>query len=189
MERPFDLYGDLEDAYDEAEFNGDLAVTETLDVLRLWDGRPRAKGAFLYTVLKAIRGDVEAQDKVGYAFYNAEDPIRGRGRCDWMDKPLLAQYWFGLAADAGFAHSQNCLGCLYCPQCGHPSAVKLGRFARGFWEMAAAQKYPAGIHNLTHCLMCGKCCCCDTDLQRAEALEAEAYRLEGEERKEKVKGR
>lgn len=180
MERPFDLYGDLEDAYDEAEFNGDLAVTETLDVLRLWDGRPRAKGAFLYTVLKAIRGDVEAQDKVGYAFYNAEDPIRGRGRCDWMDKPLLAQYWYGLAADAGRANSQNCLGRFYCPDCAPKDAFKLGRFARDYWKSAAEQKFPGGMHNLARCLRCGKCPCCNVDVKLAAALDAEAYCLENE---------
>ena len=190
MERPFDLYGDLEDAYDEAELNGDVEVMETLDVFDLWGERPRGGNAFLHTLLRAIRGDVEAQDAMGHAFFWSEDdPDDSREKCEWLYKPNLAQYWFGLAADAGFAHSQNCLGCLYCPQCGHPSAVKLGRFARGFWEMAAAQKHPAGIHNLTHCLRCGKCCCCDTDLQRAEALEAEAYRLEEEEKKDKVKGR
>ena len=44
---PFDLYGDLEDAYDKAERIGDVEVVETLDVFRLWSERPRAGGDFL----------------------------------------------------------------------------------------------------------------------------------------------
>ena len=33
------MYGDLEDAYDAAERNGDVNVVETLDVFRLWRER------------------------------------------------------------------------------------------------------------------------------------------------------
>ena len=36
----FDLYGDLEDAYDKAESNGDVEVMETLDAFFLWDETP-----------------------------------------------------------------------------------------------------------------------------------------------------
>ena len=50
---------------------------------------------------------------------------------------------------------------------------KLGRFARRWWEEAAAQKLPCGMLGLAKCLRCGKCCCCDRDVPRAEALEAE----------------
>lgn len=190
MERPFDLYGDLEDAYDEAELNGDVEVMETLDVFDLWSERPRGGNAFLHTLLRAIHGDVEAQDAMGHVFFWSEDdPNDSREKCEWLYKPNLAQYWYGLAAKAGCANSQNYLGGLYCPNIAPLDVFKLGRMARSWWEEAAGQKRIAAMRNLANCLRCGKCCCCDTDLQRAEALEAEAYRLEEEEREEKVKGR
>ena len=38
---PFDLYGDLEDAYDEADRDGDVEITATLDTFGLWNEKPR----------------------------------------------------------------------------------------------------------------------------------------------------
>ena len=190
MERPFDLYGDLEDAYDDAELNGDVEVLETLDAFRLWNARPRAGMPFLHTLLRAIQGEVEAQDEVGHVFYWSENEIGDtREKREWLDKPNLAQYWYGLAAKGGYARSQNYFAALCCPDLEPLNVFKLGRFARRWWEEAAEQKLPNAMRNLARCLRCGKCCCCDTDLQRAEALEAEADRLEGKEKKEKVKGR
>ena len=175
---PFDLYGDLEDAYDKAERNGDVEVMETLDVFRLWSERPRAGSPFLHTLLCAIQGDVEAQDEVGYAFFRLEENIDDkREKCEWLNRPELAQYWYGLAAESGCAASQNNLAALYCPGLEPLGMFKLGRFARGWWEAAAEQKLPNGMRNLARCLRCGKCCCCDRDVPRAEALEAEADRL------------
>ena len=179
MERPFDLYGDLEDAYDEAELNGDVDVMETLDAFGLWNERPSADGFFLLTVLRAIRGEVEAQDEVGHVFFWSENEVDDtREKREWQDKPNLAQYWYGLAAKGGYARSQNYLAALYCPDLEPLNVFKLGRFARRWWEEAAEQKLPNGMRNLARCLRCGKCCCCDVDVQRADALEAEADRLE-----------
>ena len=176
---PFDLYGDLEDAYDEAERNGDVEIMETLDAFHLWDERPRAGSAFLHTLLLAIQGDVNAQDDVGHAFFWSEDETyHDRERCEWMDRPNLAQYWYNLAAEEGYAPSQNYLAALYCPNTAPLKAFKLGRFARRWWEAAAEQKLPNGMRNLARCLRCGKCCCCDRDVVRADALENEANELD-----------
>ena len=183
---PFDLYGDLEDAYDEAERNGDVEVLETLDVFRLWCERPRTGGSFLYKIWRALQGDVDAQADVGHAFFWSENEVGDdRKKCEWLDKPNLAQYWYGLAAEAGHANSQNYLAALYCPDLEPLNVFKLGRFARRWWEAAAEQGLPNGMRNLARCLRCGKCCCCDSDVPRAEALEAEADRLATAE----VKGR
>ena len=38
---PFDLYGDLWDAYEEAEGNGDVEVVETLDTFGIWNEHPK----------------------------------------------------------------------------------------------------------------------------------------------------
>ena len=179
MDRPFDLYGDLEDAYDKAESNGDVEVMETLDAFFLWNERPREGSAFLHTLLLAIQGDVEAQDDVGYAFFRLESNIDdNREKCERLNRPALAQYWLGLAAEAGCATSQNNLAALYCPDLQPVNAFKLGRFARRWWEAAAEQKLPNGMRNLARCLRCGKCCCCERDIARANALEVEANRMD-----------
>ena len=176
-ERPFDLYGDLEDAYDRAELNGDEEVMETLDVFRLWSERPRAGAPLLHTLLRAIQGDVAAQNEAGHVFFWSENDLGdNRERCEWLDRPKLAQYWHGLAAEAGNADSQNYLAALYCPDLMPLNVFKLGRFARGWWEKAAGQKHANGMRNLARCLRCGKCCCCDVDAERAKALDAEADR-------------
>ena len=183
---PFDLYGDLEDAYDNAERNGDVEVLETLDVFRLWSERPRAGSPFLHTLLCAIQGDVEAQDSIGHTFFWSESDLgEHREKIEWLDKPNLAQYWYGLAAEAGHANSQNYLAALYCPDLEPLGVFKLGRFARRWWEAAAEQGLPNGMRNLARCLKCGTCCCCDRAIPRAEALEAEADHLAAAE----VKGR
>ena len=178
---PFDLYGDLEDAYDKAERNGDVEVVETLDVFRLWSERPRAGGDFLNILLRAIQGDVEAQADVGHAFFWSENEVGDdRKKCEWQDRPNLAQYWYGLAAEAGYDCAQNYLAALYCPSLEPLKVFKLGRFARRWWEAAADQGHPNGMRNLARCLRCGKCCCCDRDVPRANALEAEAERIDSE---------
>ena len=144
---PFDLYGDLEDAYDEADRNGDVEIVETLDTFGLWDEKPKCNHSWMHTMWRALKGDVEAQADVGHAFYwNDHDPEDVRETYKWLDKPELAIYWYRLAAEAGYA---------------------------------AAQKLPCGMLGLAHCLRCGKCCCCDRDIPRAKALEAEVDRMEG----------
>jgi len=178
---PFDLYGDLEDAYDRAERNGDVEVVETLDVFRLWSERPRTGGSFLHKIWRALHGDVEAQADVGHAFFWSEDdPSDIREEYKWLDRPELAQYWYSIAAKAGYDCAQNDLAALYCPDLAPLNVFKLGRFARRWWEAAAKQGLPNGMRNLARCLRCGKCCCCDRDVPRANALEAEAERIDSE---------
>ena len=172
---PFDLYGDLEDAYDEADRDGDVEITATLDTFGLWDEKPRTGPAFLHKIWRALKGDVEAQADVGHAFYWTDhDPDETREKYKWLDKPELAIYWYERAAEAGYGSAQVDLGCLYCPDLLPHSELVNGRFARHWWEEAAAQKLPAGMLGLARCLRCGKCCCCNHDVARAEALEAEA---------------
>ena len=172
---PFDLHGDLEDAYDEAERDGRTEVTETLDTFGIWQERAKCNEAFLHKIWRAIQGDAEAQADVGRAFYWTDhDPKETREEYKWLDKPELAIYWYELAAEAGFGDAQVDLGCLYCPDLLPYSDLVNGRFARYWWEQAAAQKLPNGLLGLAHCLRCGKCCCCSHDVARAEALEAEA---------------
>lgn len=182
---PFDLYGDLEGAYDEADRNGDVEIVETLDTFGLWDEKPKCNRSWMHKMWRALKGDVEAQADVGHAFYwNDCDPDDMREKYKWLDKPELAIYWYKLAAEAGCADAQNDLACLYCPELLPYSKFKLGRFARGWWEEAAAQKLPCGLLGLAKCLRCGKCCCCDRDIQRAEALEADAAKIEQEEERQ-----
>ena len=40
--------------------------------------------------------------------------------------------------------------------------------------------HPRRVKSPNGCLRCGKCPCCDVDIPRAEALEAEAATLDGE---------
>ena len=172
---PFDLYGDLEDAYDEADRDGDVEITATLDTFGLWDEKPRTGPAFLHKIWRALKDDVEAQADVGHAFYWTDhDPDETREKYKWLDKPELAIYWYERAAEAGYGSAQVDLGCLYCPDLLPHSELVNGRFARHWWEQAAAQKLPDGMLGLARCLRCAKCCCCNHDVARAEALEAEA---------------
>ena len=100
-EVPFDLYGELEDAYDEADRDGDVEITETLDTFGLWNENPRCNRSWMYTMWCALRGDVEAQADVGHAFYwNDHDPDDVREKYKWLDKPELATYWYRLSAEA-----------------------------------------------------------------------------------------
>lgn len=180
---PFDLYGDLWDAYEEAETNGDVDVVETLDTFGIWNEHPKCDRAFLYKIWRALKGDVEAQADVGHAFYwTIYDPEETREKYKWLDKPLLAIYWYNLAAEEGYAPAQSDLACLYCPNMPPYSKLKIGRFARGWWEEAAAQKYQDGMYGLARCLRCARCgkeCCCEQDLPRADVLEAEADSIDG----------
>jgi len=180
---PFDLYGELEDAYDEADRNGDVEIVETLDTFGLWDENPRCNRSWMYTMWRALKGDVEAQADVGHAFYwNDHDPDDVREEYKWLDKPELAIYWYRLAAEAGYADAQSDLASLYCPDLiPYDNKFKLGRFARRWLEEAAAQKLPCGMLGLAKCLRCGKCHDCNRDIPRAEALEAEAAKIEQEE--------
>ncbi len=184
---PFDLYGDLEDAYDEADRNGDVEIVATLDTFGLWDEKPKCNHSWMYTMWRALKGDVEAQADVGHAFYwNDHDPDEMREKHKWLDKPELAIYWYKLAAEAGCVDAQSDLACLYCPDLmPYNNKFKLGRFARRWWEEAAAQKLPCGMLGLAKCLRCGKCCCCARDIPRAEALEAEAAKIEQEEERQR----
>ena len=175
---PFDLYGDLWDAYEEAEGNGDVEVVETLDTFGIWNEHPKCDRAFLHKIWRALKGDVAAQADVGHTFYRTDDdPKETQEEYKWLDKPLLAIYWYNLAAEEGYAPAQSDLACLYCPDMLPYSKLKIGRFARGWWEEAAAQKYPEGMRGLARCLRCARCgkeCCCEQDFPRADALEAEA---------------
>ena len=176
---PFDLYGELESAYDRADRAGDAEIVETLDTFGLWEERPHASSSFLLKAWQALNGDAEAQADVGNAFFwTDKDPEETREQYKWLDKPQLAIYWFTLAAEAGCADAQDKLSYLYCPTNEPRATPKVGRFARHWLEEAAAQKYPAAMHDLAHCLRCGKCACCGRDIPRAEALEAEANELE-----------
>jgi len=180
-EIPFDLYGELEDVYDNADFDGDVEIVETLDTFGIWDEHPKCDRSFLYKIWQALKGDVVAEADVGHAFYWCEhDPKEKREEYKWLDRPELAIYWYERAAEAGYADAQNDLACLYCPKCLPFSKYKIGRFARYWWEEAAAQKLPEGMRGLAHCLRCSFCgneCYCDRDIPRAEALVLESYRL------------
>ena len=149
---PFDLYGDLWDAYEEAEGNGDMEVVETLDTFGIWNEHPKCDRAFLYKIWRALKGDVAAQADVGHTFYRTDDePKETQEEYKWLDKPLLAIYWYNLAAEEGYAPAQNDLACLYCPDM-------------------------LGMRGLARCLRCARCgkeCCCEQDIPRADALEAE----------------
>ena len=82
----------------------------------------------------------------------------------------------GPVASIGY---QSDLACLYCPDLiPYDNKFKLGRFARHWWEEAAAQKLPCGMLGLAKCLRCGKCHDCNRDIPRAKALEAEADEIE-----------
>ena len=171
---PFDLYGELEDAYDAAELAGDAEIVETLDAVGLWSERPKAKTPFMLTLWRAVNGDADAQTVVGYFFFWTDD---GR-KAKWQDRPLLAIYWSERAAKAGDADAQVNLACLYCPDHEPHSPVKIGRLARHWLEQAAGQKHIGGMDGLALCLKCGKCACCERDIPRAEAVKAEARELE-----------
>lgn len=177
---PFDMYGDLEDAYDKADLNGDVEIVETLDAFGLWNEHPKCSSAFMRTVWNAVQGDVEAQTTLGCAFYRPDDSNEKRRRHRWNDNPDLAIYWFNLAAEEGCADAQNYLACHYCPELQPAGAPKIGRFARHWLEQAADQKHTLAMNNLAYCLKCGKCACCDRDIARAKALEAEARELENQ---------
>ena len=184
---PFDLYGDLEDAYDEADRDGDVEIVETLDTFGLWDEKAKCNHSWMHTMWRALKGDVEAQADVGHAFYwNDHDPDEMREKHKWLDKPELAIYWYKLAAEAGYADAQSDLASLYCPDLiPYDNKFKLGRFARRWLEEAAAQKLPCGMLGLAKCLRCGKCHDCNRDIPRAEALEAEAAKIEQEEERQR----
>ena len=174
---PFDLYGDLEDAYDKAERNGDVEIVETLDAFGLWDYRPKVGNAFMRKVWRAVNGDAIAQADVGHAFF-WKDTDQNVDKYKWLDKPLLAIYWYELAAEAGYGAAQWDLAFLYCPDQTPGHSLKIGRFARHWLEQAADQKLPGAMHDLAFCLRCGKCSECNRDIPRAEALEVEAKSLE-----------
>lgn len=155
--------------------NGDVEIVETLDTLGLWDEMPRVGTAFMHKVWRALRGDVGAQDDVGRIFFwTDDDNDEDREKYRWLDKPELSRYWYQLAAEAGLASAQTDLGRIYCPGLAPKSEVKVGRFARHWWEEAAAQKYKDGMYGLANCLRCGRCCCCSCDVPCADALESEA---------------
>jgi TPR repeat protein len=187
-EVPFDLYGDLEDAYDGAERNGDVEIVKTLDTFGLWDEKPRCNRSWMYTMWRALKGDVEAQADVGNAFYwNDYDQDDVREKYKWLDKPLLAIYWYNLAAEKDYAPAQSDLACLYCPNLLPHSKLKIGRFARHWWEEAATHKHSEGLRGLAHCLRCAQCgkeCYCEQDFPRADALEAEADEIERRNREQ-----
>ena len=169
---PFDLYGDLENEYDAAERYGRVEIVETMDTMRLWNEKQCIDRAVLGKGPEGTGGG-------GHAFFWSENDIDdNREKCEWMDRPDLAQYWYKLAAEAGYIHSQNYLAALYCPELEPLNVFKLGRFARHWWELSAKQKLPNGMRNLAHCLRCGKCCCCDRDIARADAIEKEANEID-----------
>ena len=187
-EFPFDLFGDLEDAYDRAEREGNVELAETLDAFGLWDGNAKCTLSWMHKAWRAVNGDVDAQTDLGHAFcWDEYDADAIREKYKWLDRPTLAIYWYTLAAEAGHAEAQNDLARIYCPNLKPYSACKIGRFSRRWREEAAAQKLPEAMRSLAHCLRCGKCCCCPRDLPRADALEAEAGAIEQRNKSNKKK--
>ncbi len=178
-EIPFDLHGDLEDAYDKASREGNVEIAETLDTFGLWDEKPRCDFSWMYRIWCALKGDVAAQMDVGHAFYwDDRNPEEMRQKYTWLNKPELAVYWYKLAAEAGCDYAQSDLACLYCPDMDPcDNKFKLGRLARHWWEKAAAQELPCGMFGLAKCLRCGKCSGCDRDIHRAKALDDKAERM------------
>lgn len=163
---PFDLYGDLEIAYEEAAKNGAAEITETLDAFGLWDDDNQVPAKFMLRAWRAINGDVAQQRELAWCF----DWIgsKSKRRHDQRyDKPHLAVYWYEMAAKAGDVLAQNNLANIYCAERGE---LWNGRRGIYWYEKAAAQKLPSAMRGLARCLGCGRCRKDGADPIRARAL-------------------
>ena len=170
----FDLYGDLEDAYDKAECDGMREVVQTLDVFGIWDEGGHPPVWIMKRALLAIKGNPDEQAELAWCFDWSHEPKEERSRR--YDNPRLAVYWYERAADAGVASAQCNVANIYC----FTDDKKLWNGPRAvYWrEKAAMQKYPEGLRGLAYCLECGKCCQGCADVVRAKALRDEADLLE-----------
>lgn len=175
----FDLYGDLEDAYEKALADGMSEVTETLDALGLWDEGNQAPTKFMLRAWHAINGNASQQRELAWCFDGDGGKPKGR-RNPFYDKPRLAVYWYSKAAKAGDAIAQNNLANIYCS--GEDTELWNGQLGVFWYEKAAAQKLPAGMRGFARCLECGMCRKDGTDTARAKALLAEAKAIEREQR-------
>ena len=178
---PFDLYADLEDAYDKAGKDGETEITETLDAFGLWDESEKLPAKQMLCAWQAINGDVAQQRELAWCFDWSSEPQEERNRR--FDRPRLAIYWYEKAAEAGDALAQCNLGCIYCSD----EDVEIWNGHRGvYWrEKATAQKVPEAMLGLADCLDCGRCCKGGVDLVRAKALREEAEKVKREKGEEK----
>lgn len=171
-EELYDFIGDLEEAYEEAERLGDDKLTQTLDILGLWNEGAPSK--WLYRVWKAVRGDTLDQRETAWVFDRLSDEEQEPSE---YDRPELAAYWYEKAAKVGDPVAQCNLANIYCCRLWN------GKRAVYWREKAAAQKEPHAMRGLAYCLECGICCEGGADPQRAATLRREAdeiLRLEKE---------
>jgi len=166
----FDLYGDLEDAYDRAERDGMREVVQTLDAFGIWEEGGHPPIWIMKRALLAIKGDPDEQAKLAWCFDWRNEPEEERNHR--YDNPRLAVYWYERAAEAGVASAQCDVANIYC----FADDEKLWNGPRAvYWrEKAAAQKHPDGLRGLAYCLECGKCCQGGSDVARAKMLRDEA---------------
>ena len=166
----FDLYGDLEDAYDKAERDGMREVVQTLDAFGVWDEGGHPPIWIMKRALLAIKGDPNEQEELAWCFDWRNELKEERNHR--YDNPRLAAYWYERAAEAGVASAQCHVANIYC----FADDKKLWNGPRAvYWrEKAAAQKYPEGLRGLAYCLECGKCCRGGADVARAKRLRDEA---------------
>lgn len=171
-ENLFDFVGDLEEAYEKAEREGDKALVESLDIIGLWEEDAETK--WLYRIWKALQGDTESQRMSGWMF----DWPRGDGEepDSKSDKPELAVYWYEMAARADDPDAQCLLANLYSGD-RLPRELWNGKLAVRWYEKSAAHKIPYGMLGLARCLECGRCCDGGRDAHRAAALREEAHEI------------
>lgn len=170
---PFDLYGDLERAYEEALKKGDAEITETLDAFGLWDD-DQVPAKFMLRAWWAINGNVAQQREIAWCF----DWVGSKSKQGYdtrYDRPHLAVYWYERAAKAGDALAQNNLANIYCSEGGE---LWDGRRGIYWYEKAAAQKLLPAMRGLARCLECGKCRKEGADTIRAKALQDEIAEVE-----------
>ena len=173
-EGAFDLYGDLEAAYEKAKKDGCAEIVETLDAFGLWNEDEQVSAKFMLRAWWAINGDTVQQRELAWCFdWVGSEPEEERD--PRYDKPHLAVYWYDKAARAGDAMAQNNLANIYCSEGG---ALWNGRLGIHWYEKAAAQKLPTAMRGLARCLRCGKCRKGGGDPVRAKSLLAEADKIE-----------
>lgn len=168
----FDFIGDLEDAYERAKASSDTKLTQSLDILGLWEESAESK--WLYRVWKALKGDTIQQREAAWMFdWPRNDDETPNEK---YDKPELAVYWYEMAAQAGDPVAQCNLSNLYCGD-RLPEDKWNGKRAVYWREKSAEQKEPNGMLGLASCLECGKCCKGGADVKRAKALRKEAKEI------------
>ena len=177
----FDLYGDLEDAYEKAKACGETEIVDTLDAFGLWDDRDQVPAKFFLRAWHAISGNASQQRELAWCFDRDGGKPKGeRNPC--YDRPQLAIFWYEKAAKAGDALAQNNLAHIYCTE--DDMELWDGRLGAFWYEKAAAQKLPEGMRGLARCLECGMCLKDGADPARAKALFVEAEAIERGRREE-----